>query len=237
MVTGIRRWASRMGMLAMACVLFLAGCAQATYDNSLSPAQNELRAANARFTNTVATGAVAGAVLGAGAGALLAGRNNRAQGALIGAAAGGALGAGAGYAVASNNARQTRSEDSYNSAIQEAQGEADAYRRSAVASASIANEAETKLRTLNAQYAAKQISADAFRAQLANYRSDLEILNKQVADSSKTSASMRTDARSAGRGRGQQLASTASEIERSNSELRNNASRISRVLAASPVGA
>ena len=169
MTNGKRRWTSRLGTLAMACTLLLAACAQATYDTSLSPAQNELRAANARFTNTVITGAATGAVLGGVAGALLAGRNNRVQGAALGAAAGGALGAGAGYAVASNNARQTRSEDAYNGAIQEAQGEADAYRRSATASASIANEAETKLRTLNAQYAAKQISADAFRAQLANY--------------------------------------------------------------------
>lgn len=235
-----RRWlsrlgASRLGGLALACTLMLGACAQQPgYDASLTPAENELRASNIRFNNTVLTGAVTGALLGAGAGALLAGRNNRAQGALVGAAAGGALGAGAGYGVASNNQRQTQSEDTYNALIQEAQTRADQARKSAAASRVIADDAAARLRTLNAQYASKQISADAYRAQLARQRDNLNVLNERIREADSTSATLRTQARGLDRARAAPLLASATDLDRSNAEMKNAAAQMTRTLAATP---
>lgn len=93
--------------------------------------KNQLRQSNARFNQTVGTGA--GALLGAVAGLALGGPN-RNQAALIGAAAGGALGAGAGYAVARNNLSRASSEAQFNDAIQKAVADANAFRASAQAS-------------------------------------------------------------------------------------------------------
>lgn len=134
MLASFSRPRLRATAFVLACGMLLVGCAaNSGYDPSLSPAQNQLRQSNQRFTQTVGEGAVAGAVLGGIAGLALGGRN-RAQSAAIGAAAGGALGAGAGYVVARNNLNRSSTEAQFNDAIQQASADSDAYQKSAAAS-------------------------------------------------------------------------------------------------------
>lgn len=233
---GARFRSNRLRAVLLSVTLLLSACAQGvSYDANLSPAENELRQANQRFNQTVGEGAVIGALGGAVLGAALGGRN-RVQGAALGAAAGGALGAAAGYGVASNNARQSGSEQAYSTLIQEAQADADAYRRSANASRAIAQEAETKLASLNQQYRARQISAAQYSEQISRYRGSLDLLNQRISEASTKSAQMRSDARRAGGSNGAALLASANEIDSSNAQLRSDASRISNVLASAPRG-
>ncbi len=229
-------WFSRLRLRAVAFAavsgLLLSGCAGGggAYDASLSPAQNQLRQSNARFNQTVGEGAVAGALLGGVAGLALGGRN-RAQATLIGATAGGALGAGAGYAVARNNLNRSSTEAQYNNAIQQASADADAYRSSASASSQIADQAYADATRLNAQVRSGQITQAQYRAGVARYQADNDIMARQVGSAQRAAASMRQDSRMASGSNRAQLASTASDIESSRRQLEASQARLSRVLA------
>lgn len=211
--------------------LILAGCAtQTAYDPSLSPAQNQLRQSNARFTQTVGEGAAAGAILGGIAGLALGGRN-RGQAALIGATAGGALGAGAGYLVARNNLSRSSTESQINDAIAQAAQDAQAYRSSASASRQIADQATADAARLGAQLRAHQIGQAEYRAGLAKYQTDLDILNKQATGAQQAAATIRQASRRVSPGAGGELAQNASDIEASSREISQSQARLSRALA------
>lgn len=220
--------------LVVAAGLSLGGCAsQMAYDNSLSPAQNQLRQANARFNQTVGEGAVAGALLGAVAGAALGGRN-RGQAALIGAGAGAALGTGAGYLVARNNLGRSRTEADYSNAIQQAADDAAAYRQSAEASRQIAADATAEAARLSAQYRSRQITAAQYRAGISRFQQDSDIINQQVAQARQASAAMQQDASTAQGANRSALANTAADVEASRSQLERSADALSRALASVP---
>ncbi len=215
----------------VACGLALTGCAsQPSYDNSLSPAQNQLRQANARFNQTVGEGAVAGAVVGGLAGLAFGGRN-RASAAAIGAAGGAALGAGAGYLVARNNLSRSSTEAQYADAIQQASADADAYRSSASASRQIADQATADASRLNAQVRSGQITQAQYRQGIAKYQADNDIISKQVASAQQAAAAMRQDSRQASGSNRGQLMSSAADVERSRQELEQSQARLSRALA------
>lgn len=227
--------AARSKSLAMACAatLALSACAgPAAYDDSLSPAQNQLRQANARFNQTVGEGAVAGAVLGGVAGLALGGRS-RGQAAAIGAASGAALGAGAGYLVARNNLGRSSTEAQYADAISQASADAEAYRNSASASRQIADQASADAARLGAQLRSGQITQAQYRAGLAKYQADNDIITKQAADARQTASLLRQDARNASASNRNQLASTAADMEASQRELEQSRLRLSRALAGS----
>lgn len=230
MITWFRDTSRRTVAIVVAGGIMLAGCASTNaYDANLSPAENQLRQSNARFNQTVGEGAVAGAVLGGLAGLALGGRN-RGQAALIGAGAGGALGAGAGYAVARNNLNRSSTEAQFNNAIQQASADAEAYRTSANASRQIADQAYADATRLRGQYQARQITEEQYRAGLAKYRNDNEIIGKQVTQAQQAAANMRQDSRVASGSNSTQLNSTASDIESSRRQLEQSQARLSRVL-------
>ena len=104
----------------------------------------------------------------------------------------GALGAGAGYLVARNNATRSHSESDYNAAISEAQKDADAYRRSADLSRSIAAQCASEIDRLDSQYRSRQISAAEFRAKVAHYQETNKTLRSQIEGAQNTSNSLRT---------------------------------------------
>ena len=231
----MQSWFENLRLRAVTVVtiggLLLAGCANTTaYDSNLSPAENQLRQSNARFNNTVGEGAVAGAVLGGIAGLALGGRN-RAQGALIGAAAGGALGAGAGYLVARNNLNRASTEGQLNDAITQASEDAQAYRSSASASRQIADQATADAARLGAQLRSNQIGQAQYRAGLAKYQADLDILNKQATGAQERASAMRQDSRNVPASAGSQLAQNARDIEASSREISQSQARLSRALA------
>ena len=210
--------------------LGLAGCAsQTAYDNSLSPAQNQLRQANARFNQTVGEGAVAGAVVGGLAGLALGGRN-RAQAAAIGAAGGAALGAGAGYLVARNNLSRSSTEAQYADAIQQASADADKYRTYASISRQIADEATAEASRLNGQLRAGQITQAQYRSGISKYQADIETLRQQASAASQTAAAMRQDARVASGANRGQLNSLANSTDSARVEIEQNLARYSRTV-------
>lgn len=231
MVSWLSKPRLRAVHLAVAAGLLLSGCAGGSaYDTSLSPAQNQLRQANARFNQTVGEGAAAGAVLGGIAGLALGGRN-RGQAALIGAAAGGALGAGAGYVVARNNLSRSSSEAQFNDAIQQAAADADAYRTSASASSQIADQATADAARLGSQYRARQITQAQYRAGIAKYQADNDIITKQVSQAQQAASAMRQDSRVASGPNSTRLANTADDVEASRQQLEQSRSRLNRLLA------
>ncbi len=221
----------RLMSVVLAGSIGLAGCAQQTaYDNTLSPAQNQLRQANARFNQTVGEGAVAGALVGGLAGLALGGRN-RAGAAAIGAGAGAALGAGAGYLVARNNLSRSSTEAQYADAIQQASADAEAYRSSASASRQIADQATADANRLRAQVRSGQLSQAQYRASLARYNDDNTILTQQISSARQLSSQMRQDSQVASGSNRQQLLQKASEVDASRAELERNQAQISRMLA------
>lgn len=212
--------------------LVVTGCATGGNDPSLSPEENQLRAANARFNQTVGEGAAIGAVGGAVAGALLGGKN-RLAGAAIGAAAGGALGAGAGYVVARNNAARSHSEADYQKAISESQQEANDFRSSAQSSQKIADRAVRELAVLDAQYRSKQITGAQYRAQVSNYQQDNRLIQEEAKHADSEVASWRSFANGSGQNSGVILQSAA-DIDSSRSSLQSSAAAISQALSSVP---
>lgn len=221
-----------VAVMASAGIL-LAGCAAGGgYDPSLSPAQNQLRQSNARFNQTVATGAGAGALLGGVAGLALGGRN-RGQAALIGAAAGGALGAGAGYAVASNNLNRASSEAQFNDAIQEANAEANRFQSAAQASQQVADDATADARRLNGQLRAGQITQAQYRTGLSKYQADNDVLTRQISEARKAAVAMRQSAQVASGANSGQFSRSAAETEAASNQMEQTQARLSRMMAGS----
>ena len=223
------RFRAMAALCAMGIVL--SGCAsQVAYDNSLSPAQNQLRQSNARFNQTVGEGAVAGALVGGLAGLAFGGRD-RAGAAAVGAGAGAALGAGAGYLVARNNLSRSSTEAQYADAIQQAAADADAFRSSADASRQVADQAFAEAGRLRSQMRAGQISQAQYRSQLAKFQGDQEIMSSQVEVSRQRAAQLRQDASISSGANRARLSSAASDIEQSTTRIEQDRSRLSRVLA------
>lgn len=224
---------SRLAVLAVAASLSLSACAsQTAYDPGLSPAQNQLRQSNARFNQTIAEGAGAGALIGGLAGLALGGRN-RGQAALIGAGAGAALGAGTGYLVARNNLSRSSTETEFRSAIQQAGSEAETYRRSAALSRQVADDADADARRLRGQMQAGQISRDQYRAGLQKYQVDLDSMNKQSQAARETQVNLRQNASVAAGADRAQFTRLSSDVAASEQQTQSAASRLSRLLAAS----
>jgi hypothetical protein len=168
----------------------LSGCATQNGGQPLTPAQAQLQQENRRFATTVGEGALVGALGGALIGYLSGG----AKGAAIGAAAGGLVGGATGYAVAHNNLRQAHTESNLQAAIQQANGDAEAYERSAAASAQIAADFRTQAAELNARYKAGTISYAQYQSSVASYRASADTMRKQLASMQSESAGLHSDA-------------------------------------------
>jgi hypothetical protein len=145
----------------VAISIALTGCA------SQSPTGGSaIDRANANFGQTVATGAVSGAAVGALGGALLS-PGNRGAGAAYGALAGGAIGTGAGYLVAKRNSDQAQTETTLEGQISASQQRAQDADSAATEARQDAAQAQAQSRTLLAQYKAGQISAADYHRQLS----------------------------------------------------------------------
>jgi uncharacterized membrane protein len=186
-----------VGLPAGGCANMNTACQNPTTPNQV------LDCSNSRFNMTVAQGAATGAVLGAAAGYFLAGSGNKAQGALTGAAVGGALGTAAGYAVARNNFQQQRTEQNLNALIASAQQDAAVAQQAAAAAHQRAVEAQTRIRQLNAQYRAGQITSEKYQAEIASYRETGEKTRQMIDNVNRRAAEIRQDEAQAGPGRGQ----------------------------------
>ncbi len=221
---------ARIYACLMAGSLALSSCAAPAYDNSLSPAQNQLRQSNARFNQTVGEGAVAGALLGGIAGLALGGRN-RAGAAAIGAAAGTALGAGAGYAVASNNLSRSSTESQYADAIQQARSDAENYRQAAASSRQVADQAYAEAGQLRAQARSGQITQAEYRSKISRYQADQDAISMQITHARQTSDQLARNASVASGSNRGELLRAKSEVDQSRLVLDQTQARLSQVLA------
>ena len=220
----------------LACVLMLSACAQtASYDNPLTPAENDLRQASNRFNLTVAQGVGAGALLGALGGALLS--RDRVSGALIGGAAGALVGGGTGYLVARNNAGRAHTEAQYRDLIAAADQDAATYNRSAAASRQIAASARTEAVALDQAFREKRMTVAQYDSRLKRYQDDIALMREQIKDADQRAAAMRADAAAAGPEQQARLDASATQIVMAREQLARSADQISAVLAARPQGA
>ncbi|TDH62160.1 hypothetical protein E2C06_13385 [Dankookia rubra] len=225
-------------IVACACAvsLSLTSCAETfSAGQPLTPAQQELKQANQRFAQTTGEGALIGALIGAGLGAALGG-HNRGQAALIGAGAGALFGGTAGYLVARNSFAQARTEANLRKAITEADLDAAAYNRSAVASEQIEAEARTRIAALDAQYRQKTITAGQYRQNIASYRESSDIMKKQLAQMGQTADSLRSDAITVPPADGEMMARSASQIDQARQREQRSYEELEALLASVPAG-
>jgi hypothetical protein len=231
-LSGRRYIVRRHGGIAvcLAALLALSACATAGGGEPLTPAQAQLQQANQRFVTTTVEGTVGGALLGAGIGYLTGG----ARGALIGAGAGAVAGTAVGYAVAQNNLSQSHSEANLQNLIQQANADADAYERSATASAQIAADLRSQIAQLDGQYAANTITASQYRAKIASYHTSADLMRKQLADMAQESGTLRSDSASYGGAHGAALNNAADRIARARQSEAASLNDLDTALAAVP---
>lgn len=173
----------RLAALALVLPLMAVSCASVpASDPNLTPAQNQLRQANANWNNTVATGALGGAVLGAGLGAAVAGSGNRDTGALIGGAGGAVLGALGGLAVANRTYGFASRSASDQDRIANATAVADALEQQSAAARQVVEQNRRILADLDRQFRAQQITADTYRSRAAAIRADVDQMRKGAAN-------------------------------------------------------
>lgn len=230
--------AGRYRIVACFCAssLILTACAdQGISGQPLTPAQQQLKQANQRFNQTVAEGAIAGAVVGGILGAVLGGRNAAAM-AAVGAGAGAVVGGAAGYAVARNNYEHAQTEGNLKKAIGEANDDAAAYQRSADASTQIASDARNQVAMLDAQYQQKSITASQYRQNLASYRESADIMQKQLGQMDKESASLRSDAANVSSSDYHIMIGQADQIDRAKQKEQRSYQELEEVLASGPAG-
>jgi hypothetical protein len=219
-----------------ASLLMLTSCAEQFASNEpLTPAQQQLRESNRRFTQTVGEGAILGAVVGGVLGLALGGRN-AAQSAALGAGAGALVGGAAGYAVAHNNFEHARTEENLTKSIAEANQDAVAYQHSASASSQIAADARAKVALLNAQYRQKTITASQYRQSLASYHDSADIMQKQLAQMDKESASLRADAATIASNESQIMIASAHRIDEARQKEQRSYQELEGILASAPAG-
>jgi hypothetical protein len=180
-----KRPAQRVLASLLAATLLLGACANsAVNDPSLTPAQRQLREANASWNNTVASGALVGAAAGAAIGAAAA-NNRRGEAMLIGALIGTAAGLVGGLVVANRNFTFADREAGAQARIDNANNVASDLERRAALANNVVAQNRARIADLDRQYRAGQITSAQYRARTESMRGDLDALRegaKQGAD-------------------------------------------------------
>ncbi len=170
----------RTTALVVSATFLLTACATTSLptDRPLTPQEQAMREQAKNYNETVAEGAVVGALLG---GLLVAGLGGKPKDIVAGAAAGGAMGFVAGNYVADKKRQYASAEAQYNSMIGDV--EAENARMAAFADASrqvIADDLKT-LEAVDAQVAAGTLSQADAKRQLAVLDSNREVMTKTLA--------------------------------------------------------
>lgn len=216
----------RPAALAVAAMLALSACASThgADGQPLTPAQRELREQNERFNETIATGAVVGALVLGILGAVVAGRDNRAAGAAVGAATGAAVGAAAGHYLAKRNQRYASREQAAMARTDAAQREAADLAATARASEQVTAENRAKLARLEAQVRAGQATAAQLAAQRRTAQQDLDLMESAIDHSRKVESAMRADG----------VPDQAASVAQSRQRMEESARQLREALAKSP---
>jgi hypothetical protein len=140
---------------------------------------------------TQAQGTAAGAVVGAGIGALL---GKSAGDAAIGAGVGALVGLAAGTAVANNNSRQADNENNINSQIAAAQAQTKQANLDADQYNLEAQQAAERAASLDAQYRAGALSAVDYQTGMSRFAADNQRLGQEIAALQRSQNSLRQQA-------------------------------------------
>jgi hypothetical protein len=179
----------RARVIAAACALsLLAGC------------QGQGPAGDQR-TETVGTGAVVGAALGA----LIGGLAGGGRGAAIGALAGGAGGAALGYGVARNNEQAAITEQQLNERAAVARDQANAYAADSRATMDEIAQLQRQVNALNAQYRAGRMNQAQYQQQVQPLQDRAAAINQRTEGGAAAINNLRRDS-DAGRQAGQNTA-------------------------------
>jgi hypothetical protein len=179
----------RARVIAAACALsLLAGC------------QGQGPAGDQR-TETVGTGAVVGAALGA----LIGGLAGGGRGAAIGALAGGAGGAALGYGVARNNEQAALTEQQLNERAALARDQANAYAADSRATLDEISQLQRQVNALNAQYRSGRITESQYQERVQPLQQRADVVNQRTQGGANAITNLRQDS-DAGRRSGQNTA-------------------------------
>lgn len=184
MITATLRGRKRSLLAVLLCLsLATTGCVTTDAESSFTPEQQQLREQKARWNQTVATGAVAGAATGTAIGAV-AGKGSL-EGILIGAVAGLVVGTVAGMVVADRNLEFEKRELSAEQRIAAARTATQNLETRAGTSEALARSNRARLDQLDSQYRANLITADKYRAETAVMRKDVELIRESAEDAKK----------------------------------------------------
>lgn len=215
----------RPAALAAAALLALAACASTAEDGRpLTPAQQELRRQNERFNETIATGAVVGALALGLLGALLAGPRDRGTGAVIGATAGAMMGAAAGHYLATRNERYASREQAALARLQAADREAAEFAKTAQAAEQVAAENTARLRRIEARLARGEATAAELAAQRRAAERDLALMEGAAGNARKVEEALRADG----------IPAQAAQVGESRRRIEDSARALREALAQSP---
>jgi hypothetical protein len=223
-------------------VAVLGGCSTTpAYDPGLTPAENELRQANARFDTTTGAGCAVGAVGGAAiglVGSLAAGARGGTVAAATagGGAVGAAIGCGAGYLVARNNQSRSDTQAVTDDQVQQAQQDVAAYRRAAAASTQVAQDAHERVAMLDQQYQEQSLTATNYQKNLANYRNSASLMTKQILGMQQESDALRQDAAHQAPGKAAAMNNAAAQIDAARAQTQHALEDLNATLATVPAG-
>lgn len=211
------------------------GCANMPASSGpLTPAQQALRQQTTRFNETVATGAVAGALLGGIAMALLSDNRNRARNVALGAAAGAAVGGTAGYYVATSNQNYASAEQEYDAKLAAVEREVTSYRAISDSSQAVVTENKIKISLLQDAYGKRTMTAAEVQRSAATMQEDLKQLRLVASEKAKVMSGVSQDiTRFQAQGkdvRGLQ----AAQAQLAQSQIESNVDELARALAGLP---
>jgi hypothetical protein len=187
----------RMRLIAAVCAVTLVwGCAQQGTPGSENRGE------------TVATGAVVGAALGA----LIGGLAGGGRGAAIGALAGGAGGAALGYGVARNNEQAALTEQQLNERAALARDQANAYAADSRATMQEISQLQRQVNALNQQYRSGRLTESQYQERVQPLQQRAELIGQRTQGGAAAIDNLRKDS-DAGRRSGQNTASLDESLQ------------------------
>lgn len=212
-------------MAALSAIVILAaglgGCATGRRAPSpyLTPAEQQLRneVETERNLEGAALGCLGGAILGA-----LIDENNRERGAAIGCGAGAVTGYVASEYVNARNAEYADAQAYARAREEGAQRAAARYRQATATARALVADEKRKIAALNAQYRARQITAEQYKSQVASAAENIQLLNRQIGQIDDTIAQIDRDNSAAG--------STSTGMRKRRDELTTERDRLRRAV-------
>jgi hypothetical protein len=199
---------ARILVFSMALVMVLNACSTTGTggeESRVSASQAALRNETETCDSSAFPAAAAGAVLGAIAGALICGKNNRVACAGAGAVIGGSVGVAAGCYVSIKNQKYANQEEAIRARIYSSNLEVSRYDKIIANSNRVIAQHRTSISRLNSRYNAGTANKDDYNRQIDVMEEDREAIRKLVAENRRTVTAIQSDINAIGGIRGANL--------------------------------